>query len=165
MMTRRLLLVPAFALLCTTPAQVQQTNGYRAPKLEAVAETRLVMEGIARSNFNGLDKHLRQQPADVETWTFVRGQALLVAETANLLMIRPPRNPSETIWMSRAMEMRDAATLLARAAADQDLTRSRAGLQAVAQTCNRCHQTFQVPTRITPFAEPGERRASLAATR
>jgi hypothetical protein len=156
---RRFFIVVGAVLLCGGAGWVQQPVSYRPPKLEPLAETRLVMEGIAQANFRGLEKHLREQPADVETWTYVRGQALLVAETGNLLMIRPPRNPSERVWMERAMEMREAATLLARAAADRSLERSRAGLLAVAQTCNRCHQSFQVPLRLTPFAEPGERRA------
>jgi hypothetical protein len=159
-MSIRIILASSFLLLCALPARVQQPS-YRFPKLEAVAETRLVMDGIAHANFQGLEKHLRQQPADVETWTFVRGPALIVAETSNLLMLRPPKNPSERAWMERAMELRDAATLLARAAADRDLERSRTGLQAVANTCNRCHQTFGVPTRLTPFADPGERRVQL----
>lgn len=159
MLLRTSLIVGAL-LISAGLARVQQPT-YRPVRLEAVAETKLVMEGVAQSNFRGLEKNLRQKPEDTETWTFVRGQALLLAETSNLLMIRPPRNPSEREWMERAMDLRDAATLLARAAADRDLERSRTGLQAVAQTCNRCHQTFRVPMRLTPFAEPGERRASL----
>jgi hypothetical protein len=62
--------------------------------------------------------------------------------------------------MERAMELRHAAAQLARATADRDLERSRSGLTEVANACNRCHTAFKVPVKITPFAEPGERRAS-----
>ena len=61
------------------------------PKLEAVAETRLLMEGLAQANFRGLERLLAEKPGEVKTWTFARGQALLIAETGNLLMLRPPK--------------------------------------------------------------------------
>src|SRR4051812_23033871 len=62
-----------------------------SPKLEAVAETKLIMEGIHQANYRGLDRLLQNKPADEDTWRFVRGQALLIAEGGNLLMLRPPR--------------------------------------------------------------------------
>ena len=129
------------------------------PRLEPIAETKLLMEGLNQSNFKGLEKILRQKPADTETWAFARGQALLIAETGNLLMLRPPKNPSEQAWMERAMDLRSSAAQLARAAADRDLERSRSGLIEVGNACNRCHQAFRVPVKITPFADPTERRA------
>jgi hypothetical protein len=131
------------------------------PKLEPVAETRLLMEGLNQSNFRGLERLLKQKPADVETWTFARGQALLIAETGNLLMLRPPKNNGQDAWMRHATDLRDAATDLARTAANRDYERSRAGLTRVANACNRCHQTFRVPVQIAPFAEPAERKVGL----
>ena len=68
-----------------------------APKLEPVAETKLLMEGLAHANFKGLERILTQKPADAQTWTFARGQALLVAETANLLMMRPPQKEGQSV--------------------------------------------------------------------
>jgi len=125
----------------------------RAPKLEAVAETRLLMEGLAQSNYRGLDRLLKQRPADAETWAFARGQALLLAETGNLLMLRPPRNKDgETAWMNRATDLRENAAALARNLGNRDYQRSLTALDAVRTTCNRCHQTFRVPTRVGPAA-------------
>jgi hypothetical protein len=141
------------ALLLTTSAVPQPPAAKAPPKLEAVAETRLLMDGLAQANFRGLDRLLRQQPADAEAWAFARGQALLIAETGNLLMLRPPRNPGESTWMEHAGAMREAATRLARSAGDSDYARSRVALAALADTCNRCHQRFRVPVRITAFAD------------
>src|SRR4051812_28081921 len=62
------------------------------PRFEAVAETRLLMEGLAHANYQGLERLLKEKPADADTWGFARGQALLIAETGNLLLLRPPRN-------------------------------------------------------------------------
>ena len=90
-----ILLVSAVA-----PGLGQNTKvGKIAPKLEPIAETRLLMEGLANANFRGLERNLSKNPIDDPSWVFARGQALLIAETANLLMLRPPRNPGENTWM------------------------------------------------------------------
>ena len=57
------------------------------------------------------------------------------------------------------MELRSTATHLARMVAARDHERSRAAMGSLANACNRCHQTFQVPVRLAPFVEPGERGA------
>lgn len=120
------------------------------PRPEAVAETKLLMEGMALPNFRGLDRNLRQKPAEPEAWGFLRGQALLVAETGNLLLLRPPKNAGQEAWNANAVQLRESAGRLARAAAERDYERSRAGLAELTNVCNGCHQTFRVPTRIPP---------------
>jgi cytochrome c556 len=124
------------------------------PKFEALAETKLLMEGLAQSNYVSLAKLLKEKPADAETWTFARGQALLLAETGNLLLLRPPRNQGRDTWMREAMEMRAAAANLARQAGNRDLEQSRTALVELTRTCNHCHQTFRVPVRIGPEPAP-----------
>lgn len=130
--------------------------GESPPRPEAVAETRLLMEGLAQANFRGLERLLKQQPKDAEAWLFARGQALLIAETSNLLMLRPPHNQGQAAWQERSAELRVAATRVALAAAGRDFQRCRAGMTDLANTCNRCHQTFRVKHVVRPFAEAGE---------
>lgn len=125
------------------------------PKLEPIAETRLLMEGLAHSNFKGLERLLVQKPADVQTWTFGRGQALLIAETANLLLLRPPKGQGQPLWFERTSELRQSAQTLARTMASQDYEKSKAGLVSLAATCNRCHQQFRVPVEIVAFGDKG----------
>jgi hypothetical protein len=125
------------------------------PKFEALAETKLLMEGLAQPNYRAVEKHLQGKgPADDDTWTFARGQALLIAETGNLLLLRPPRNSGRDVWMRRAMDMRQSAGNLARRLTNHELARSRSALVDLAASCNRCHQTFRVATRIGPSEEP-----------
>ena len=123
------------------------------PRLDALAETKLLMEGLAHPNFKGIERNLRQPPADKQTWTFARGQALLIGETANLLMIRPPRKDGQTAWFERAMELRTQASQLAKSLAAADYDASKAGLTNLANSCNRCHQTFRVPVRVEAFGD------------
>lgn len=128
------------------------------PALEPVADTRLLMQGLASANFRGLERLLRQQPANAQAWAFARGQALLIAETGNLLMLRPPtRKEAMTEWFQKAGKLRETATSLARAAARQDYVASRRLLVSMANVCNSCHTSFQVPVEIAPFAQkPGQ---------
>ena len=49
---------------------------------------------------------------------------------------------------------RKQATQLAMTLAQRDYPGSRAGLQQLAASCNRCHQTFRVEVEIVPFAQP-----------
>jgi hypothetical protein len=148
-----LLLLPGDA----EPQLLRKRDPSRTPKPEAVAETRLLMEGLNQANFRGLDKLLREKPADPEAWTFARGQALLIAEAGNLLMLRPPRSKGQDEWMDRAAELREAATAVARAAGRRDFERSRNAFRDLAQTCNRCHQSFRVPVRLSAFTAEEDR--------
>jgi len=131
----------------------QNPQGKLMPKLEAFAETKLIMEGLAQSNFRGLEKILSQKPQENQQWVFARGQALLLAETGNLLMLRPPKNEGEPVWFQRATDYRNWSVYLAQCLAIKDYERSRAALTGVANTCNRCHQTFRVPVQIRPFED------------
>ena len=125
-----------------------------APRLEPVAETKLLMEGLADPNFKALGKLLADKPKEPEAWAFARGQALLVAETGNLLMMRPPKaRDAQDNWMAKATELREAAAGLARAAGARDYLKSRAGVAQVANACNRCHQGFKVATRVAPLPD------------
>jgi hypothetical protein len=146
-------LLPALAAAFLLGTQGSTQTPKFTPKLEPVAETRLLMEGLAHANFKGLERLLAKKPAEAEAWKFMRGQALLVAETGNLLMLRPPKNKGETLWMERAMDLRAVATKLAQLAAKEDYEGARAALSKVAESCNRCHNSFRIPVKITPFEE------------
>lgn len=122
------------------------------PKLDPVADTKLLMVGLASANFKGLERLLRDPPKDDQAWIYARGQALLIAETGNLLMIRPPKNPGEGQWFERAMELRTKGSQLAKTLSQKDYAASRAEFVNLANTCNRCHQAFRVPVQIEPFA-------------
>jgi hypothetical protein len=149
-------LVPSLARPQPKVSSVPLSPRVNQPRAEAVAETKLLMEGLAQPNFRGLDTLLRQKPENDESWAFARGQALLIAETANLLHLRPPNNGGAEAWHKGAAEMRESAKRLASAVAARDLNLSRARLTEVANACNRCHQTFRVTARLTPFEEKKE---------
>ena len=144
----------ACLLIPVAHSQPVGNKGITNPKLEPVAETKLLMEGLAEPNLRSLGKILKDKPKEAEAWTFARGQALLVGETGNLLMMRPPRTPAgQDAWMKNALELRESGASLARILASKDYTKARAALANMANVCNHCHQAFQVPTRINPFGD------------
>jgi hypothetical protein len=143
----------------TVAAQTVQPSTVFVPRFEALAETKLLMNGLTYANYRGLQRLLRDKPADVETWKFARGQALFIGESGNLLLLRPPRNEGRNRWMQLAMEMRDAAKDLAHRVGREDYEGSKRAMVALANSCNHCHQSFRVATRIRADAErtePGE---------
>ncbi len=144
------LLTLAPILLSTAGAAPDRPAPKVTPQFEAVAETSLLMDGLNQSNYHGLERLLRQKPADADSWTFARGQALLIAETGNLLLLRPPRTAGRDAWFGDAMGLRTAAADLARKAGERDYAGCLSGMKTVAAACNRCHETFRVPTRIGP---------------
>src|SRR5262245_25874627 len=97
---RLLTLAVLTAALFTLPgtSQTPSSKGKFAPRLVPVAETKLLMEGLAHPNFQGAKNILRAEKIEKEDWTFVRGQALIIAETGNLLMLRPPNNTGQDAW-------------------------------------------------------------------
>ncbi len=129
----------------------QATAPVARPQLQAKAETKLLMEALAQPNFRALGEQLGQSPTELEAWKFARGQALLLAELGNLLLLRPPRNQGEADWLKQAVDLRECATELARRLAAQDYVQSRAALAQVANSCNRCHRTFRIAVQVTPF--------------
>lgn len=144
--------IATLAMLSLALAVAAHGQQPAAPKLEAVAEAKLLMEGMAKPNFDALGKLLKDKPADADAWKFARGQALLLAESSNLMMLRPPKaKAAQDAWMNKAADLRTAATRLSRAAGEKDYGTARAALATVANACNRCHETFRVPTRVTPF--------------
>lgn len=145
----------ALAILTLPGAQGQLPD--QAPGgMKPVAETRLLMNGIAKPNIQGLEKLLAKQPTSDKQWTFARGQALLIAEAGNLLLLRPPKNEGRETWNRRAIELRESATVLGRMIARRDFNRSQTGLLRVAGVCNRCHVNFRVPVQIAPFQKESE---------
>ncbi|MBY0461236.1 MAG: hypothetical protein K2V38_28260, partial [Gemmataceae bacterium] len=145
-MTRFWFAVGLFGLACAlTPFARSQPAGGQpkakpAPKLEPVAETKLLMEGLADPNARALGKLLAAKPKDAEAWGFARGQSLLLAELGNLLLMRPPKTKDgQEPWLTHAADLREQATGLARAAAAKDYLQARTSLAGVANACNRCH--------------------------
>jgi hypothetical protein len=83
----------------------------------------------------------RQPTSDAE-WGDLQGKALMVAESANLLMM-PGRARDEDRWMQDAKLMLDAGRAAYRAARAKDLGALEAVNDQLYESCTSCHQHYR----------------------
>ena len=83
----------------------------------------------------------RQPTSDAE-WGELQGKALMVAESANLLMM-PGRARDEDRWMQDAKLMLDAGRAAYRAARAKDLAALEALNDQLYESCTSCHQHYR----------------------
>jgi hypothetical protein len=144
-----ILLAPALLLAADAPPKGNKIIS--EPRLEPVAKTFQLMRAINVPNFMALDRLLRHKAQIPEAWETIGGHARLIAENGNLLLLRPPRKKGRDAWLELAAKLRTKAKQLAADAEARDFGTSRADLKELANTCNRCHQRFDVSIRVHAF--------------
>jgi len=100
-----------------------------------------------------------RQPTTEAEWVELQGKALMVAESANLLMM-PGRARDEDRWMEDAKLMLDAGRAAYRAARAKDLAALEALNDQLYESCTSCHQHY----RPNYGRRPSSAAASAPAT-
>jgi cytochrome c556 len=83
----------------------------------------------------------RAPKTDAE-WTAIEGQALMVAESANLLML-PGRARDQKQWMVDARLMLDAGSDAYAAAKKKDVAAITALSDRLMESCTQCHKNYR----------------------
>ena len=102
-------------------------------------------------------------PTTDSEWIELQGKALMVAESANLLMM-PGRARDEDRWMQDAKLMLDAGRAAYRAARAKDVAALEALNEQLYESCTSCHQHYRPnygrrPTAAAPSTgQPSEPR-------
>ena len=81
-------------------------------------------------------------PGTSEEWMVLQGQTLMLAESANLLMM-PDRARDPDQWMRDARLMLDAGEAAYRAAKDRDVAALEALSDPLYESCVTCHQHYR----------------------
>jgi hypothetical protein len=81
-------------------------------------------------------------PTTSEEWAVLQGQTLMLAESANLLMM-PDRARDLDQWMRDARLMLDAGEAAYRAAKDRDVAALEALSDPLNESCVTCHQHYR----------------------
>jgi hypothetical protein len=81
-------------------------------------------------------------PESSEEWMVLQGQTLMLAESANLLMM-PDRARDPDQWMRDARLMLDAGEAAYRAAKDRDVAALEALSDALYESCVTCHRHYR----------------------
>ena len=83
----------------------------------------------------------RTPKTDAE-WTALEGQALMLAESANLLMM-PGRARDQKQWMADARLMLDAGAAAVKAAKAKDVQAIAALSDQLMESCTTCHKNYR----------------------
>ncbi len=81
-------------------------------------------------------------PATDAEWSALEGQALLVAESANLLML-PGRARDQKQWMADARLMLDAGAAAVKAAKSRNVEAIAALSDQLLESCTSCHKHYR----------------------
>jgi hypothetical protein len=114
----------------------------RAPAaIKAVGTVRDVMIGIVQPSSELVFEAAAETPQKPEQWTAIENGALMLAESANLLMIGG-RARNEAAWARWATALRETSETAMKAARAKDAAAIETASDEVYQTCEGCHKVY-----------------------
>lgn len=140
----RILAVLLMASVTLTSAQkpVQEPAAARTPPTRNVGTMSELMVTVIRPASDALFYVETRTPTDSDGWTALEGQALMVAESANLLML-PGRARDDTQWMADAALMREAGAAAFKAAKTRKVEAVASVSDQLYESCTTCHQHYR----------------------
>jgi len=136
MRTVVLILISSMVLFMACRAFAQESE-----KFKPIATSKQLMEAMIIPASDVLFNVGVEPPKNDEEWTIVRNNALILAESGNLLMIGS-RAQDKDVWIKYSRAMLDAAAAALKAAEAKNVDAiSEAGDQILA-ACSGCHDRF-----------------------
>ena len=130
----------AALLLVVIPAVAQ------SPPFFPVATISEIMDAITLPYSDALLYIERNPPKDDKDWTVLQMQALMLAESGNLLMMKD-RAKNQGQWMKDARALVDAGTAAVKATRAKDMQAVLALNEQIVNTCITCHRKFRSSRR------------------
>ena len=141
-----LLVLTSLGLYCLTmapvnsPARADDTKAADNDIQPVDDEMHHFMEYIFEPNYKRLKAALATEPADKQVWKGIKGDALTLAECANLLAMRVPEDGY--MWKDISLRVRGQGSQLYQAARKSDYASARKAYTSMLQQCNACHKKF-----------------------
>jgi hypothetical protein len=129
------------ALTAALAAAVAQAASSRPPTRNVGTMSDLMVKIIYPASDALFYIESRTPKTDSE-WTALEGQALMVAESANLLMM-PGRARDQKQWMADAKLMLDAGAEAVAAAKKKDVEAIAALSDRLMESCTTCHKNYR----------------------
>ena len=85
---------------------------------------------------------MASEPADSRAWKPIKGDALTLAESCNLLFMRTPDKDGDD-WDGHATASRKGGAALYQAARAKDYSRAVMAWKGMLESCNACHRQFE----------------------
>jgi hypothetical protein len=125
----------------------------QAPAFQPVGTMSQLMVDVLYPASDALFYAFRQPPKNEHEWNILQGQALIVAETGNLLMM-PSRARDQVKWMADAKLLVDVGAAAYKAAKAKNMDGINALNQQLNDACVACHQDYRPNyRRRTPEAK------------
>ncbi|MCY4594445.1 MAG: hypothetical protein OXC19_06540 [Bryobacterales bacterium] len=125
--------VAAAGLLLASAALTQE------PAPRPVATITQLMQAMIIPASNALFNVPRQVPGDDAGWDAVRNQAVILAESGNLLMVGD-RAGDSGVWMETSRALTDAGEAALAAALARDVDAITSVGDQIIDACERCHE-------------------------
>ena len=141
-----LLVLASLGLYClsmtpvNSPARADDTKAADNDIQPVDDEMHHFMEYIFEPNYKRLKAALATEPADKQVWKGIKGDALTLAECANLLAMRVPEDGY--MWKDISIRVRGQGSQLYQAARKSDYASARKAYTSMLQQCNACHKKF-----------------------
>ena len=114
----------------------------QAPSYEAVANIRQIMQGIVDPASKAIAAAAKEPPADNRGWNMAGTQAILLAESMQLMNIGGRAKDQEG-WLKASKAMGDAAMAVSRAAAAKDAAAFQSAAANIGAACQGCHSVYR----------------------
>ena len=128
-------------VLAQAPAAPKQAAPARPPTRNIGTMSDLMVKIIYPASDALFYIESRTPTTDAE-WTVIEGQALMVAESANLLML-PGRARDQKQWMADAKLMLDAGAAAVKAAKGKNVEAIVALSDQLMESCTSCHKNYR----------------------
>jgi len=137
----RLAGMKVFALSMALAAALAQA-GSEPPPTRHVGSMSELMVKIIYPTSDALFYIESRAPKTESEWTVIEGQALMLAESANLLMM-PGRARDQKQWMADARLMLDAGAAAVKAAKTRNVEAIAALSDQLLESCTSCHRHYR----------------------
>ena len=129
-------------LMLLIPALLTPTASHAQSRVRAIASVKQLHETMITPASDAVFRAGGDAPGDAKGWTAAHNQALVLAESANLLMLGM-RARDNTEWMRMARALVDAAAAAVTAADGRNAAALSAAGDRIVASCEACHQTYR----------------------
>ena len=122
----------------------------QAPAPKPIGTVKDLMDGVVWPTSDEVFYIATRSPKNDEEWMFFQGRMLMLAESANLLMM-PGRAKDQDAWMKDAQRLLDAGTAAFEAAKAKDVEKIAALNNEMYAACVACHNDYRPNYRKRPL--------------
>jgi len=130
----------------------QAPAGNAGPPIDSMSD--LMTSMVYPPTNNILLSVYRGGPQNDSDWTTIQRNAVLLAESGNVLLMRAPAGANQADWARDAKMLVDAGAAVYKAARAKDTAALLTTDQAINAACVTCHKQFRFNNNSAPIAAP-----------